>query len=171
MRGDEISAKFFRATASKVRRLEMNSLTVELLSKASYDCHPNKTLSTFTYFILELTKLEREWEVAVTGLLQGLYQRALIMSPRFPSQGLLQTLCPSGSDIKKSEKNRKDQKREKYEKTPIKLRIDKITQRIFLSLSNEKSFLVIYKTNLCHVFGCEDGCLWDKCFHEICSLA
>ena len=109
----------------------MSSFIVDLLSKASIGCHPNETLSTFTYFLPEQTNLEREWEVAVTGLLQGLYQRALIMSPRFPSQGLLQTLCPSGSDIKKNEKNRKDQKREKYEKPPIKLRIDKITQRFF----------------------------------------
>ena len=85
----------------------MNSFTVELFSKASNDCHPNKTLSTFTYFLPEQTNLEREWEVAVTGLLQWLYQRALIMSPRFPSQGLLQTLCPSGSDIKKTKRTEK----------------------------------------------------------------
>ena len=53
--------------------------------------------------------------------------------------------------------NKKIQEREKNEKTLIKLKVNRITQRISLSLPNENSLLVIYITNLCHVFGCEEA--------------
>ena len=53
--------------------------------------------------------------------------------------------------------NRKIQEREKYEKTPIKLHVNTITQRISLSLPNQNSLLVIFSADLCHVFGCEEA--------------
>ena len=53
--------------------------------------------------------------------------------------------------------NKKIQEREKYVKTPIKLKVNRITQRISLSLPNENSLLVIFSTDLCHVFGCEEA--------------
>ena len=53
--------------------------------------------------------------------------------------------------------NKKDQKRKNYEKTPIRLHVNKITQRISLSPPNEKSFLVIFSADLCNVFGCEEA--------------
>ena len=56
-----------------------------------------------------------------------------------------------------NELNKKFQLREKYEKTTIKLKVNKITQRKPLSLPNENSLLVIFSTNLCHVFGCEEA--------------
>ena len=63
-------------------------------------------------------------------------------------------LYPSISEIV-NEMNIKIQEREKYEKTPIKLKVKKITQRKPLSLPNENLLLFIFSTNLCHVFGCE----------------
>ena len=51
----------------------------------------------------------------------------------------------------------KIQEREKYEKRPIKLHVNKITQRISLSLPNQNSLLVIFSADLCHVFGCEEA--------------
>ena len=42
-------------------------------------------------------------------------------------------------------------------KTPIKLHVNKITQRISLSLPNHNSLLVIFSADLCHVFGCEEA--------------
>ena len=65
-------------------------------------------------------------------------------------------LYPSISDIV-NEMNRKIQEREKYEKTSIKLHVNKITQRISLSLPNQNSLLVIFSADLCHVFGCEEA--------------
>ena len=53
--------------------------------------------------------------------------------------------------------NRKIQEREMHEKTPIKINVNKVTQRISLSLPNEKSILVIFSADLCHVFGCEEA--------------
>ena len=63
-------------------------------------------------------------------------------------------LYPSISEIVK-EMNRNFQEREMYEQTLMKLHVNKITQRISLSLSNEKSLLVIFSADLCHVFGCQ----------------
>ena len=65
-------------------------------------------------------------------------------------------LCPSISEIV-NELNKKIQEREKYEKTPIKLKVNRITHRTSLSLPNEKSSLVIFSTDLCQVFGCEEA--------------
>ena len=53
--------------------------------------------------------------------------------------------------------NKKNQEREKYEKTPIKLKVNRITQRISLGLTNKNSLLVIFSTNLFQVFGCEEA--------------
>ena len=55
-----------------------------------------------------------------------------------------------------NEMNKKILEREKYEKKPIRLNVNKITQRISLSLRNENSLLVIFSADLCHVFGCEE---------------
>ena len=63
-------------------------------------------------------------------------------------------LYPSISDIV-NELNKKIQEREKYEKTPIRIHVNKITKRISLSLPNEISLLVIFSADLRHVFGCE----------------
>ena len=46
----------------------MSSFTVELDSNASFDCYPNKTLSSFTNFLPEQINLDGEWEVAITEL-------------------------------------------------------------------------------------------------------
>ena len=56
-----------------------------------------------------------------------------------------------------NEMNKKIQEREKYEKIPINIKVKRITQRISLSFPNENSLLVIFSTNLCHVFGCEEA--------------
>ena len=148
----------------------MNSFTVELVSNAPFDCYPNNTLSSFTNFLPEQINLEREWEVAITELsYPSLYQN--ITEGKFfyldeatpntkPKTSDYYTLdpglCPSISDIV-NEMNQKGQEREKYEKTPIRLHVNKITQRISLSLPNEKSLLVIFSADLCHVFGCEEA--------------
>ena len=146
----------------------MNSFTVELVSNASFDCYPNNTLSSFTNFLPEQINLEGEWEVAITELsYPSLYQN--ITEGKFfyldeatpntkPSDyyTLDPGLYPSISDIV-NEMNKKVQEREKYEKTPIRLHVNKITQRISLSLPNENSLLVIFSTDLCHVFGCEEA--------------
>ena len=65
-------------------------------------------------------------------------------------------LCPLISDIV-NEVNKKLQEREKYEKTPIILKVNRITQRISLSIPNENLLLVIFSTDLCQVFRCEEA--------------
>ena len=146
----------------------MSSFTVELVSNASFDCYPNNTLSSFTNFLPEQINLVGEWEVAITELsYPSLYQN--ITEGKFfylddatpdtkPSDyyTLDPDLYPSISDIV-SEMNRKNQEREKHEKTPIKLHVNKITQRISLSLPNQNNLIVIFSADLCHVLGCEEA--------------
>ena len=44
----------------------MESFTVELVSNASGELFPEKTLSSFTNFLPEQLKLEGQWEVAIS---------------------------------------------------------------------------------------------------------
>ena len=97
----------------------MSSFTVELVSNASFDCYPNNTLSSFTNFLPEQINLDGEWEVAITELsYPSLYQNI--------TEGKFFYLDSSIFSI---------------EKTPIKLHVNKITQRISLSLPNQNSLL------------------------------
>ena len=65
-------------------------------------------------------------------------------------------LYPSISDIV-NEMNKRFQERENYESTPITLHVNKITQRISLSLPIKNSLRVIFSADLCHVFRCEEA--------------
>ena len=139
----------------------MNSFTVELVSNASFDCYPNNTLSSFTNFLPEQINLEGEWGLQLQTILSFLVPD--ITEGKFfyldeappntkPSDyyTLDPGLYPSISDIV-NEMKKKVQEREKYEKTPIRLHVNKITQRISLSLPNENSLLVMFSADLCHV--------------------
>ena len=44
----------------------MDSLTIELVSNASFNCYPNNSLSSFTNFLSEQIHLKGEWEVAIS---------------------------------------------------------------------------------------------------------
>ena len=146
----------------------MSSFTVELVSNASCECYPNNTLSSFTNFLPAKVNLDGEWKVAITELSHpSLYQ--IITEGKFfyldeatpdtkPSDYYTfdPGINPSISDIV-NEMNRKIQEREKYGKMPIKLHVNKITQRISLSLPNQNSLLVIFSADLCHIFGCEEA--------------
>ena len=65
-------------------------------------------------------------------------------------------LYPSISDIV-NEMKKKIQERDKYDKTPMRLHVNKITQQISFRLPNENSLLVILSADLCHVFGCAEA--------------
>ena len=142
----------------------MNSYTLELVSNASFDCYPNNTLCSFTKFLPEQINLEGEWEVAIAELSYLSLNKNITEGKFFyldeatpntkPSDyyALDPGLHPWISDIV-NEMNKKIQEREKYEKTPIRLHVSKITQRISLTLPNENSFF-IFSADRCHVFGC-----------------
>ena len=46
----------------------MESFTIELVSNASGELFPDKTLISFTNFLPEQLNLERQWEVAISEL-------------------------------------------------------------------------------------------------------
>ena len=122
-------------------------------------------MSSFTNFLPEQTNLEGEWEVVITELsYPSLYHNITYGKFFYPDAATPDTkpsdyytidagLYPTLSDIV-NEMNKEIQEREKYEKTAIKLKVNRITQRISLSLPNENSLPVIFSTNLCHVIGC-----------------
>ena len=58
-----------------------------------------------------------------------------------------------------NEMNRKVQEIEMYEKTPIRLLVNKITRRISLRLPNQNCLPVLFSANHCHIFGCEEAVL------------
>ena len=146
----------------------MSFFTVELVSNASFDCYPNITLSSFTSFLPEQINLDGEWEVAITEMsYPSLYQNITEEKLFYLDEATPYTkpsdyytfdpgLYPSISDIV-NEMKRKMQEHEKYEKTPINFHVNKITQRISLSLPNQNSLLVIFCADLCHVFECEEA--------------
>ena len=151
-----------------MHRLKMSSITVELASNALFDCYPNNTLSSFTIFLPEQIDLDGKWEVAITelsypSLCQNITEgKFFYLDEATPDTKpsdyyiLHPGQYPSISDIV-NEMNRKIQEREKYEKTPIKLHVNKFTPRISLSLPNQNSLLVIFSADLCHVSGCEEA--------------
>ena len=53
----------------------MDFCTIELVSKASFNCYPNHSLSSFTNFLPEQIHLKGEWEVAISEIsYTSLYQ-------------------------------------------------------------------------------------------------
>ena len=46
----------------------MDSFTIELVSNASGELFPDKTLSSFTNFLQEQVNLEGQWEVAISEI-------------------------------------------------------------------------------------------------------
>ena len=146
----------------------MNSFSLELVSNESFDCYPNNTLNPFTNFLPEQINLEGEWELAMTeisypylyqNITDGKFSYLDAATPNTKHSDyytIYAGLYPSISDIV-NEMNKKIYEREKYEKTPLKLKVNRITQRIPLSLPNENSLLIIFSNDLCHVSGCEEA--------------
>ena len=46
----------------------MDTITIELVSKASGELFPDNTLSSYTNFLPEQVNLERQWEVAISEI-------------------------------------------------------------------------------------------------------
>ena len=116
--------------------------------------------SSFTNFLPEQIKLEGEWEVA-TSLYQnstdGKFFYLDAATPDTKSFDYYTIDAGLYTSDTVNELNKKIQEEEKYEKTPIKLKVNRITKRISLSLSNENSLPVIFSTGLCHVFEFEEA--------------
>ena len=59
------------------RSVVMNSFNIQLVSNATFNCYPNKSLRSFTKFLPEQTHLREEWEVAISEIsYPSLYQNA-----------------------------------------------------------------------------------------------
>ena len=114
----------------------MDWLTIELVSNASGELFPNKTLCPCTNFLSEQVNLEGQWEVAVStsnyNLEPGLYS--------------------SITDIVEA-MNTLIQERNNHHETCITVNVSRKTQKVVILLANDTSGLAIYSTDSGHTFG------------------
>ena len=120
---------------------------------------------SFTNFLSERINLGG-WEVAIKelsypSLYQNITEGKFYLDEATPDlelsdcYALEPDLHPSISDIV-NEMNKKFRTMKRMKKT-IRLNLNKITQRISLSLPNENSLLVIFSADLSDVCGCEEA--------------
>ena len=148
----------------------MDYFTIELVSKASYNCYPNNSLSSFTKLLPEHIHLKEECEVAIPEkLYSALYQNVTEgkitfiderespeekrkIQPMHTEAGLY----PSIADVvvALNPKVRKRISAQKYEYNGIYLSVDKITQKIAIHLPEDQSVFIIQSADLSHIFDC-----------------
>ena len=130
----------------------MDSFTIELVSNASSELFPDKTLSSFTNFLPEQVNLEGQWEVAVSEIsYPSLYQNVTEGKFLFHDNELSKTkdyyylepgLHYSFTDIVEA-MNSLIQKRNDQNTTCIGVKVDRRSLKATLLLVNDESSLVI----------------------------
>ena len=138
----------------------MDSFTKELVSNASSELFPDKTLSSFTNFLPDQVNLEGQWEVAISEIsYPSMYQN--VTDGKFLFYDALKTttayylepgLYSSVPDIVEA-MNLLIQERNNHNKNCITVKVSRRTQKIELSLISDDSSLVIFGTDLGNIFG------------------
>ena len=118
----------------------MHSFTIELVSNTSFNCCPNKSLSSFTNFLPEPKQLKGEWEVA---------DEKRMIVPMHIEPGLY----PSIVDMNNKTRERLGAQASEY--NGIYVSVDKFTQKIAVPLPENESVFIIQSSDLSHIFG------WD----------
>ena len=126
----------------------MDLLTIELVSKASSQLYPNNTLSSFTNFLTEQVNLEGQREVAISRIFNSSKYRNVtegnfmffdanfskITQPYYLESGLYSSL----TDIVET-MNTLLQERRNHSDTSIRIKFNRVTQKIEVYLANEES--------------------------------
>ena len=140
----------------------MESLTTELVSNASAQFFPDKTLSSFRNFLPEQLNLDGQWEVAfsemsypsmyqnVTGGKFMFFDKKLSKSSEF--YYLENGFYPSIMDIVEA-MNTLIQERHNHSENCITVKVSRRTQKVEIFLANEGSGLAFFSTDLGHIFG------------------
>lgn len=141
----------------------MDSFIVDLVSNASTDIYPNNTLSSFTNFLPDQISLEGDWEVALMEVAHpSLYHNVTNGIFTFKrNQFDLNTdddlQIPPGlyRSIDELLHAMRDKILERYiDKTPpFTWQVDRITQKLEITLEHLSSILVIKSNDLCHILG------------------
>ena len=140
----------------------MDSFTLELVSNASRELFPDKTLSSYTNFLPEQVYLEGRWEVAISEIsYPSLYQNitegyikffdkkfSKFTSTYDPEPGLYTSI----TDIVEA-MNALIQERNNHKETCITVKVSRRTQKVVIMLANDSSALAFCSTDLGHIFG------------------
>ena len=140
----------------------MDSFTIELVSNASSQLFPNNTLSSFTIFMPEQVNLDGQWEVAISEIsYPSMYQNVTEGNFMFYNEKFSKTteayylepgLYSPITDIVKA-MNTLIQERNNHRDTCITIKVSRVTQKVNVYVAIEESNLVIFSTDLGHIFG------------------
>ena len=144
----------------------MESFTTELVSNASAQLFPDKTLSSFTNFLPEQLDLEGQGEVAISEIsYPSMYQNVTEGKFMFLDEKLQQSsefyhlepgLYPSTTDIVEA-MNTLIRKRHNHSENCITVKVSRRTQKVEIYLANEGSGLAFLSMDLGHFFGSNVG--------------
>ena len=128
----------------------MESFTIELVSNASAQLLPDKTLSSFTNFVAEQLNLEGQWEVAISEIsYPSMYQNVTEGEFSFFDKTLSKSsefyylepgLYPSITDIVEA-MNTLNPERHNHRENCITIKVSRRTQKVDIYLANEGSGL------------------------------
>ena len=140
----------------------MESFTKELVSNASEELFPDKTLSSFTNFLPEQLNLEGQWEVAISDKsYPSMYHNITERKFKFYDEKFLKStstynlepgLYTSITDFVEA-MNRLIQERNKLNETCITVKVSRKTQKVVILLANDSCGLAFCSTDLGHIFG------------------
>ena len=144
----------------------MHSFTIELVSNASGDLFPDKTLRSFTNFLPEQPNLEGQREVAISELsYPSLYQNIMEEKFKFFDEKLSKStstynvepsLYTSITDFVEA-MNTLTQEINNHNETCITVKVSRRTQKVVIRLANDTSGLAFCSTDLGHIFGINVG--------------
>ena len=142
----------------------MESFTIELVSIASAQLFPDKTLRSFTNFLPEQLNLECQWEVAISEIPYPLrYQNVtegkfMFFDKKFSKSSefycLEPGLYPTFTDIVEAVNT---QERHNHSENCITVKVSRRTQKVEIYFINEGSGLAFFSTDLGHIFGSNVG--------------
>ena len=140
----------------------MDLLIIELYSNASSQLFPNNTLSSFTNFLPEQVNLDGQSEVAISEIsYPSMYQNVTEGKSMFYNEKLSKTtetyylesgLYSSITDIVEA-MNTLRQKRNNHRDTRITIKVSRVTQKVKVYLTVEKTSLASFSTDLGYIFG------------------
>ena len=133
-----------------------------MVSNASAELFPDKTLSSSTNFLPEQVNLEGQWEVAISEIsYPSMYQNKTEgkfkffdekLSKSTSSYNLERGLYTSITDIVEAMK-RLIQERNNHNENCITVKVSRRTQKVVITRANDTSGLASCSTDLGHTFG------------------
>ena len=140
----------------------MDSFTIELVSNASEELFPDKTLSFFANFLSEQVNVQGQWELTISDLsYPSVYQNKTMGKINFFEEKLSKAkttynlepgIYTSITDVVEA-MNTLIQEKNNHNKTCKTVRVSRRTQKVVIMLANDDSAVAFCSTDLGHIFG------------------